>query len=119
MSRLEKQLFFTEIENLKKLEHPNILQVCESYECSKYYYLVTELCEGGELFDEIDHRGRFSEKHAIQIIRAILLAINYCHQNNIMHRDLKPENILLEKDKDYGQIKLIDFGNSKVYKDKN
>ena len=47
-------MFFTEIENLKKLEHPNILQIYETYECSKFYYLVTELCEGGELFDEID-----------------------------------------------------------------
>ena len=101
MSRVEKAMLFTEIENLKKLEHPNILQVYESYEDDVNYYIVTELCEGGELFDEIERRGRFSEKDAIKVMNALLSAINYCHQNNIMHRDLKPENILLESKRDF------------------
>ena len=100
-SRVEKAMLFTEIENLKKLEHPNILQVYESYEDDVNYYIVTELCEGGELFDEIERRGRFSEKDAIKVMNALLSAINYCHQNNIMHRDLKPENILLESKRDF------------------
>ena len=40
--------------------------------------------------------------------------INYCHQNHIVHRDLKPENILLEQNKEFDQIKIIDFGTSLV-----
>ena len=79
MSRSEKIMLFLEIENLKKLDHPNILQIYESYECPKYYYIVTELCSGGELFDEIDRRGRFSEKDAIKVMKALLSALNYCH----------------------------------------
>lgn len=109
-------MLFTEIENLKKLEHPNILSIYESFECDAYYYIVTELCEGGELFDEIERRGRFNERDAIKVMKALLSAINYCHQNGIMHRDLKPENILLESKKDYTNIKIIDFGGSKHFK---
>jgi calcium-dependent protein kinase len=41
--------------------------------------------------------------------------VNYCHQNRIVHRDLKPENILLEANKDFDQIKIIDFGTSLNY----
>jgi calcium-dependent protein kinase len=45
----------------------------------------------------------------------VLLCINYCHKNNIIHRDLKPENILLEQNKEFDQMKIIDFGTSLVY----
>lgn len=41
--------------------------------------------------------------------------MNYCHKNHIVHRDLKPENILLEQNKDFDQLKIIDFGTSLVY----
>lgn len=116
LSRTEKLMLFTEIENLRTLEHPNILQMYESFEDDVNFYIVTELCEGGELFDEIERRGRFSEKDAIEVMRALMAAINYCHTNNIMHRDLKPENILLESKRDYSQIKIIDFGASKKFK---
>lgn len=87
----------------------------ESFEDDVNFYIVTEVCEGGELFDEIERRGRFSEKDAVEVMRALVAAINYCHQHNIMHRDLKPENILLESKRDYSQIKIIDFGASKKF----
>ena len=48
-------------------------------------------------------------------MKQVLQCINYCHQNNIVHRDLKPENILLEQNKEFDQIKIIDFGTSLVY----
>ena len=48
-------------------------------------------------------------------MKQVLSCINYCHQANIVHRDLKPENILLEQNKEYDQIKIIDFGTSLVY----
>jgi serine/threonine protein kinase len=86
----------------------------EVYEDSKNIYLVTELCEGGELFDEIIARGRFEEKDAANILQQLLSAIAYCHSKNVCHRDLKPENILIDS-KDKNRIKLIDFGTSQVY----
>lgn len=42
------------------------------------------------------------------------MCVNYCHSKNVVHRDLKPENILLEANKDFDQIKIIDFGTSLV-----
>ena len=48
-------------------------------------------------------------------MKQVLSCINYCHKANIVHRDLKPENILLEQNKEFDQIKIIDFGTSLVF----
>ena len=104
--------FQEEINILKKLDHPNILKMYEFFEDEKRYYIVTDICKGGELFDEIKELGHFQEKDAALLIRQVLSCICYCHLNNIVHRDLKPENILLESNKEYDQIKIIDFGTS-------
>ena len=53
--------FTHEIEMLKRLDHPNIIKLYEFYEDDKRYYLVTELCTGGELFDELTKREQFEE----------------------------------------------------------
>ena len=87
----------------------------EFFEDEKRYYLVTEICKGGELFDEILQRGKFNERDGAVLMKQVLSCINYCHQANIVHRDLKPENILLEQNKEFDQIKIIDFGTSLVY----
>lgn len=73
---------------------------------------MTELCKGGELFDEIVKRKRFSEKDAAEIMSQILKAVIYCHSNDICHRDLKPENILIEGE---GLVKVIDFGTAMTF----
>ena len=44
------------------------------------------ICKGGELFDEILQRGKFSERDGAVLMKQILSCINYCHQNNIVHR---------------------------------
>lgn len=111
----EKKMLFNEINNLKDLDHPNILKMYEFFEDEKRYYIVTDICKGGELFDEIVARGKFSEQDASMLIKQVLSCINYCHVNHIVHRDLKPENILLEQNKEFDQIKIIDFGTSLVF----
>ena len=115
MDEDEKRMLFNEINILKEIDHPNIIKMYEFFEDEKRYYLVTEICKGGELFDEILQRGKFSERDAAVLMKQVLQCINYCHQNNIVHRDLKPENILLEANKEFDQIKIIDFGTSLVY----
>jgi len=117
MDEDEKRMFFNEISILKDLDHPNILKMYEFFEDDKRYYIVTDICKGGELFDEIVARGKFSERDASMLMKQVLSCINYCHQNNIVHRDLKPENILLEQNKEFDQIKIIDFGTSLVIED--
>ena len=114
MDEDEIRMFLNEIKILKDLDHPNILKLYEVYEDQKRYYIVTDICDGGELFDEIQRQGQFTEEMAMMLMKQALICINYCHKKSIVHRDLKPENILLEKNnKEFDQIKIIDFGTSK------
>jgi len=108
-----------EIAILQEVKHPHIIELTDVFEDSKYLHLVTELCTGGELFDRIiaktkSSEGHFSEHDAACLVRDILDAIAYCHDNKgIVHRDLKPENFLFLTEADDAPIKIIDFGLSR------
>lgn len=103
-----------EVYILLKLDHPNILKVYNFYEDLNHFYIVTELCTGGELFDKIIMNGYLDEQQAANVMKDILSAISYCHKYGIVHRDLKPENILFLTKKLDSPIKLIDFGTSSL-----
>ncbi len=105
---------YLEVEILKKLVHPNIMQIFEFYEDKKNFQIITELCEGGELFDMIVEKGNFNEDEAAWIMKQLLSAVNYIHTNSICHRDIKPENILLDTKKD-NIIKIIDWGTARFF----
>ena len=49
---------------------------------------------GGELFDRIVEKGSYSEKDAADLIKQVLSAVAYMHEEGVVHRDLKPENLL-------------------------
>ena len=106
-----------EIGILKKLDHPKILKVIDFYSTPKKYYIITEYCPEGELFNEIIKVGKFDEGQAAFIINQILKAVTYCHKMNIIHRDIKPENIMITNREKNGclQVKLIDFGTAKIF----
>ena len=108
---------FNEINILRTLDHPNILKIFEFYSNKESYSIVTELCSGGELFQEIVDKGPFNENYSAYVMFQILSAINYCHNMKIVHRDLKPENILIvDRDKNnFPRIKICDFGTSKMF----
>ena len=91
----DEREILNEIEILKKLDHPKILKVVDFYSTLKKYYIITEYCHEGELFNEIIKVGKFDEGQAAFIINQILKAITYCHKMNIIHRDIKPENIMI------------------------
>lgn len=95
------------------LDHPNIIKLHETWETERICFLVTELCEGGELFFHITKRKHLTEAQAALIMRQAFYALNYLHTNRICHRDIKPENFLLYKEDDDSHIKLIDFGLAK------
>jgi len=113
-SEEELQLLQREIDIMRKLKHKNIIGLEEVYDESAYIYLVLELVTGGELFDQIVSRGTYSERDAANVIRQILEAVEYMHDNGIAHRDLKPENLLCGGS--HGDvIKVTDFGLSKDF----
>jgi calcium-dependent protein kinase len=100
------------------MDHPNIIKIFEFFQDKKHFHIVTELCEGGELFDYIMEQGQITEKIASEIMKQVLSAMVFCHEMNIVHRDLKPENLLLEFKPSSKQpivIKVIDFGTSSLY----
>ncbi|XP_016116693.1 calcium/calmodulin-dependent protein kinase type 1-like [Sinocyclocheilus grahami] len=73
-----------------------------------------ELVSGGELFDRILDRGVYTEKDASHVIKQVLEAVSYLHQNSIVHRDLKPENLLYYSPDESAKIMISDFGLSKM-----
>lgn len=118
MNESEKIRMKYEIEILKNLNNPYIVRLYEVFEDKDSIFLVTELCDGRELFDEITSRKKFSEMEAAIVTKQICRAMAYCHEKNVCHRDLKPENILIDS-KQKGAIKVIDFGTSHVFDSEN
>ena len=100
-----------------KMDHPNIVKIFGFYITSNYYYLITEYCEGGSLFDLIiNNNGPFTEIQSSYIMHQLFSVVNYCHKMKIIHRDLKPENILVNKNENgFVQIKVCDFGTSLMF----
>ena len=113
----EEKEILNEINVLRTMDHPGILKIFEFYSNKKNYSIVTELCPGGELFQQIVDKAPFNEKYTAYVMYQIFSAINYCHQMNIIHRDLKPENILIVGKGKGGLpiIKICDFGTSKIF----
>ncbi len=91
----DEVLLLDEISILRELEHDHIIRLYEVFKEQKFYFLVTELLEGGELFDRIVLKEAYNEMEARNVCKVLLEALAYCHKKCIAHRDLKPENLLL------------------------
>lgn len=79
------------------------------YQTSNNMYIVTELCQDGDLLKLLQKRRRISEKEAKKYLKDIMKGAMYLHTNGMIHRDLKPANILIKED----VCKLSDFGFAK------
>ncbi|CAH1798050.1 unnamed protein product [Owenia fusiformis] len=104
-----------EIVILQEMDHENVIRIYEVFENKTHVILVLELVSGGELFDFIAEKERLSEEEASAFVKQILLGIKHMHSKRIAHLDLKPENVML-LNKNSQNIKLIDFGLSRVIK---
>lgn len=62
------------------------MELVETFEDKRYYFLVMELCEGGELMLRILKHQHFSEKTASGYFRQMLLGVKHCHENLVVHR---------------------------------
>jgi serine/threonine protein kinase len=117
-----------EWEILRLMENnPYVIELMDVFETDEELHLVTEYCEGGELFDALQkktnrrssfRRGRYSEPQASRITNQILRALMVLHSHNIVHRDVKAENILLvNNDESDIQVKLCDFGMARLHRE--
>ncbi|KAI9347388.1 kinase-like domain-containing protein, partial [Obelidium mucronatum] len=107
----------TEINILLRVRHENIVQLYEMFAIENKIYLVMEIVTGGELFDEIVKRGKYTEQDASKTVHKILGAVEYLHSIDVAHRDLKPENLLLSEKSTSAKVMISDFGLSKILND--
>lgn len=103
-----------EVSILERVDHPNIVRMRQVFDCPRTFYMVMEIMTGGELFDRIVEKEKYSEEEARQTVRKIADALVYCHSEGIVHRDLKPENLLYASEADDAEIKVADFGLAKL-----
>jgi len=109
------QQLTAEVEIYLTLDHPNVARLHDVYETEAEICLVTECCEGGELYYRLQKRGVYTDADAAEAARQMLRAVGYLHNHRVVHRDLKLENFLYESEDADSQLKLIDFGFAKVW----
>ena len=109
------ELVRTEIDVMKLCHHPNVVHLLDHFENADHIFIVMEYIKGGRLSDYMkEKRYKFTEKRVAEIIYQICLGVKYLHKYGIVHRDLKPDNIMLTESGDKGNVKIMDFGLSKI-----
>jgi calcium-dependent protein kinase len=106
---------YTEIQVLRELKHPNIVQLLEAFPLQNQICFVMEYCSGGELKKYVKERGPLPDEEVYSIGLQMCEAIRHCHYSNITHRDLKLENILFSNET-CTRIKIVDFGIAGMFK---
>lgn len=99
--------FQREGEALRRLNHPNIVSLIDTFHVGEFNYIVMEYVDGGSLDSLLNREGRQPIPLVINILLQVADALGYAHEQNIIHRDLKPSNILMTQDL---APRLADFG---------
>ncbi|MCT7952883.1 serine/threonine protein kinase [Ancylothrix sp. C2] len=120
---LKKAVELFEQEALRLLElgeqHPQIPALLAYFEQDKRLYLVQQLIEGQDLWQELEENGPFSEEQIRQLLSDLLPVLQFVHEHQVIHRDIKPTNIIRRKSLPSlskggkADLVLIDFGVSK------
>ena len=115
MDKSDMELAKVEIDILKISQHPNIIKLYDVFENEHYIYIIMENCSGGDLLSYFEyHEYELPEAKVCEIIHKLSMAVYYLHSYGIVHRDLKPENILMTDLSASADIRLLDFGLSKI-----
>ncbi|KAJ5693182.1 Serine/threonine-protein kinase srk1 [Penicillium macrosclerotiorum] len=95
MNSNQRANILKEVQIMRNLDHPHIVKLIDFSESRQYYYIILELCPGGELFHQIVRLTYFSEDLSRHVIVQVAKAIEYLHETSgVVHRDIKPENLL-------------------------
>lgn len=105
------------LRDLNETPSPHIIEMLNGWEDGQFYYVMMPLHgDGMDLFTFIERESPLDGRRILMIFSQILMAVNHLHNiMNVVHRDLKDENIIIDQ---RDQIKLVDFGSSAFYKDK-
>ncbi|CDF34183.1 Serine/threonine protein kinase [Chondrus crispus] len=96
-----------EVSAMRCLDHDNVVSLKSVLTTSSKIYIIMELVEGSELFNEIRAYTKLSEPYARHFFKQLIDGLQHCHQQGVCHRDLKPENLMITDDK---ILKITDFG---------
>ena len=107
-----RQRFAVEIETLRKLYHPNIVQLFGFGEQEGILFYAMELVNGSSLEEELRRGRTFSWREVAEIGIQTCRALRHAHDRGVIHRDIKPANLLLTKE---GTVKLSDFGIARLF----
>lgn len=107
-----RERFEAEIESLKKLHHPNIVQLFGYGEQDGHHFYGMELVQGRSLEEEILAGRTFDWREVTDLAIQGCRALKHAHDRGVIHRDIKPANLLLADD---GMLKLSDFGIAKLF----
>lgn len=102
------RLFVEEARSLARLDHPNIVGVHQVFEENNTAYMALDYVEGRDLLDMIEKPDEILEpEEAEAILRKLLGAVGFIHDQGILHRDISPDNVLIQPNM---EPILIDFG---------
>ncbi|XP_065655673.1 calcium/calmodulin-dependent protein kinase type IV isoform X5 [Hydra vulgaris] len=103
---------------MNMLHHKRLILLHDAFETPKEMIVIMELVTGGELFEKVVEEDHLTERQVIRYMKQVFYGVQHMHSKNMVHLDLKPENILcLSGGKPgYEEIKLIDFGMTRVLK---
>jgi hypothetical protein len=110
-----RRRFASEIDTLKNLRHPGIVQLLAYGEQDGQPYFAMELVRGRSLDKLLRAGRRFGWQETVMAAEAIARALKSAHDQGVIHRDLKPANLLLPDDAPPGEIKLADFGIARLF----
>lgn len=109
-----KRKVFQEVFLLKRIRHRHVVRIYEVFETARHVLIVMEFASGGDLLQFVKYKKRLCEAEARFIFRQIVEGAIAIHSYGILHRDFKLDNILL--DGHYSEIKICDFGVSRILK---
>jgi Ca2+-binding EF-hand superfamily protein len=112
---VDLEMLLTEVQVVLFLDHPNICRVFGVYDQASEVTLVLEYCSGGDMYNRLKERKRYSEYEVKWTCSQMLEAVNYLYKQMIVHRDIKLENWLYMNEEDMSSLRLIDFGFAQLF----
>lgn len=109
-----RQRFIEEARIQARMKHPNIVSLLSFFNEDDGYFMVMEFAPGKTLRDLIKTTGPVPEQRTRVILRQILSALEYAHEQGVVHRDIKPSNIMIDEN---DELKVLDFGVARLLGD--